>query len=141
VTVFVCLVCEDVYVLTVCLPPHGLVYCMTDMSLLPPSSSLSPPPPLSADTTALKNTVLTPVMLKQRKKLYSAVTSSSKKRCLSFRGFIQVLLLLKAQEKGFRSKYSELISIMRALSEYKPCRAYFLQALDKYLVCTTCNIM
>lgn len=95
----------------------------------------------SAASVALKNKILTPDMLNQRKKLYTAAISLSKKRILSFKCFIQVLLTLLARDMGFRSTYKELLSAMDTLSKFKPSRSFLVQSLDKYLVCFSSEVL
>jgi hypothetical protein len=89
---------------------------------------------ISADPLTLKNKILTPDMLKQRKRLFAAMTHTSKKRTLSFKIFLQVLLVLKTKDGTGKKKARELISVMGGLADFQPSRAYLLQTLDKYLV-------
>mmetsp|Transcript_21695 Transcript_21695/g.36493 ORF Transcript_21695/g.36493 Transcript_21695/m.36493 type:complete len:179 (-) Transcript_21695:197-733(-) len=86
------------------------------------------------DDVTLKNKILTPVMLNQRKKLYTNMTNYTKKRLLTFKVFVQVLLELKGQSTDFLSRYKGLVAIMPGLVEFNPIRAYLLQVLDKYLL-------
>jgi hypothetical protein len=88
----------------------------------------------SADEATLKNKILTPAMLDQRKKLHAAVTSSNKQRLMTFKAFLQVMLVLKTKEGGFMSKYKGLVGVMSGLEEFSPTRAYFVQVLDKYIL-------
>ena len=88
----------------------------------------------SASDEQLENKILTPAMLKQRKKLHTLVASSNKLNKFTYKEFMKVLMILKEKDNSFRSKYKGLLAVMKCLSDFLPSRSFFIRSLDKYLV-------